>query len=160
MFTKEEQNRRRYRMADQYEYYVLKKKAVPEVLLKVVEAKELLDSRKITSVQQAADAVGISRSSFYKYKEDIFPFRDTAKGKAITLLAQVDDRQGLLSELLGIVAFYKANILMINQSIPVSAVASITLSLEISEETGDVDRMIKELALTEGVHSVKILARE
>lgn len=147
-------------MADQYEYYVLKKKAVPEVLLKVVEAKELLDSRKITSVQQAADAVGISRSSFYKYKEDIFPFRDTAKGKAITLLAQVDDRQGLLSELLGIVAFYKANILMINQSIPVSAVASITLSLEISEETGDVDRMIKELALTEGVHSVKILARE
>ncbi len=147
-------------MSDQYEYYVLKKKAVPEVLLKVVEAKNLLESQKITSVQQAADAVGISRSSFYKYKEDIFPFRDTAKGKAITLLAQVDDRQGLLSQLLGIVAAYKANILMINQSIPVSSVASVTLSLEISEETGDLDSMMKDLGLTEGVHSVKILAHE
>ena len=63
-------------MAEKTKYFVLKQKAVPEVLLKVVEAKRLLDSGKAVSVQEAAENVGISRSSFYKYKDDIFPFHD------------------------------------------------------------------------------------
>ena len=70
-------------MAEKTKYFVLKKKAVPEVLLKVVEAKRLLDSGKAASVQEAAENVGISRSSFYKYKDDIFPFHDNAKGNLV-----------------------------------------------------------------------------
>ena len=80
-------------------YFVLKKKAVPEVLLKVVEAKRLLDSERADSVQEATEMVGISRSSFYKYKDDIFPFHDNAKGKTITMVIQMDDEPGLLSEI-------------------------------------------------------------
>ena len=115
-------------MKDKSKYFVVKQKAVPEVLLKVVEAKRLLESERAITVQEATDKVGISRSSFYKYKDDIFPFYDNTKGKTITLVVQMDDEQGLLSDLLHVVAVYKANILTIHQSIPVNGVATLTLS--------------------------------
>ena len=141
-------------------YFVLKQKAVPEVLLKVVEAKKLLDSERVLTVQEATDRVGISRSSFYKYKDDIFPFYDNAKGKTVTFVLQMDDEQGLLSDLLHIVAVYKANILTIHQSIPVNGVATLTLSVEVKSNTGNVSQMIEEMEEQEGIHYVKILARE
>ena len=78
-------------MSDKTNYFVLKEKAVPEVLLKVVEAKRLFDSGKVASVQDATDAVGISRSSFYKYKDDIAPFYEHARGKSISFMIQMDD---------------------------------------------------------------------
>ena len=103
-------------MKEKGQYYVLKEKAVPEVLLKVVEAKRLIESGKIASVQEATEKVGISRSSFYKYKDDIFPFHDTAKGRTITLVIQLDDEPGLLSVVLKTVAEFHANILTIHQN--------------------------------------------
>lgn len=147
-------------MEDKSKYFVVKQKAVPEVLLKVVEAKKLLESERAITVQEATDKVGISRSSFYKYKDDIFPFYDNTKGKTITLVVQMDDEQGLLSDLLHVVAVYRANILTIHQSIPVNGVATLTLSVEICENTGNVSGMIEELENLNGIHYVKILARE
>ena len=147
-------------MEDKSKYFVVKQKAVPEVLLKVVEAKKLLESERAITVQEATDKVGISRSSFYKYKDDIFPFYDNTKGKTITLVVQMDDEQGLLSDLLHVVAVYRANILTIHQSIPVNGVATLTLSVEIRENTGNVSGMIEELENLNGSHYVKILARE
>lgn len=147
-------------MEDKSKYFVVKQKAVPEVLLKVVEAKKLLETVRTITVQEAADRVGISRSSFYKYKDDIFPFYDNTKGKTITLVVQMDDRQGLLSDLLHVVAVYRANILTIHQSIPVNGVATLTLSVEVREDTGNVSSMIDELEVLDGIHYVKILARE
>ena len=87
-------------MLEKKKYFVVREKAVPEVLLKVVEAKRLLDTKRVGTVQEAADAVGISRSSFYKYKEDIFPFRDNIKGKILTFVIQLHDEPGLLSDVL------------------------------------------------------------
>ena len=147
-------------MEDKSKYFVVKQKAVPEVLLKVVEAKKLLETERAITVQEATDKVGISRSSFYKYKDDIFPFYDNTKGKTITLVVQMDDEQGLLSDLLHVVAVYRANILTIHQSIPVNGVATLTLSVEIRENTGNVSGMIEELENLNGIHYVKILARE
>ena len=147
-------------MEDKSKYFVVKQKAVPEVLLKVVEAKKLLETVRAITVQEAADRVGISRSSFYKYKDDIFPFYDNTKGKTITLVVQMDDRQGLLSDLLHVVAVYRANILTIHQSIPVNGVATLTLSVEVREDTGNGSSMIDELEVLDGIHYVKILARE
>jgi chorismate mutase len=141
-------------------YFVLKKKAVPEVLLKVVEAKRLLDSERAESVQEATDMVGISRSSFYKYKDDIFPFRDTAKGKTITMVIQMDDEPGLLSLVLKVIADYHANVLTIHQSIPINGVASLTLSVDVLPNTGDVSRMVEGIEEQDGIHYLKILARE
>lgn len=147
-------------MEEKSKYFVVKQKAVPEVLLKVVEAKKLLESERVITVQEATDRVGISRSSFYKYKDDIFPFYDNAKGKTITLVMQMDDEPGLLSDLLHIVAVYHANILTIHQSIPVNGVATLTLSVEVLESTCNVSRMVEDMEEKHGVHYVKILARE
>ena len=147
-------------MPEKTKYYVVRQKAVPEVLLKVVEAKWLLDSKKAATVQEAADKVGISRSSFYKYKDDIFPFRDNVKGKTLTFVLQMQDEPGLLSDVLNVIARYQANILTIHQSIPTNGVASLTLSIDILPETGDVSGMIETIEAQEGVHYLKILARE
>ena len=147
-------------MAEKTKYFVLKQKAVPEVLLKVVEAKRLLDSGKAVSVQEAAENVGISRSSFYKYKDDIFPFHDNAKGKTLTMVIQLDDEPGLLSVVLRIVADYHANILTIHQSIPVNGIASLTLSVDVLNETGDISQMVDTIEQQQGIHYLKILARE
>jgi chorismate mutase len=140
-------------------YFVVKQKAVPEVLLKVVEAKRLVESGKAVSIQEAVDAVGISRSSFYKYKDDIFPFYENSQGTTITLTFQMDET-GLLSDVLKIVADCGANILTIHQSIPINGVASLSLSVQVLPTTGDVSEMIESMEAKSGVRNVKILARE
>ena len=104
-------------MKEKTNYYVLKEKAVPDVLLRVVEAKRLLESGKAASVQEATERVDISRSSFYKYKEDIFPFHDNAKGRTITMVIQLDDEPGLLSAILRTIADSHANILTDRKSV-------------------------------------------
>ena len=119
-------------------YYVVKEQAVPEVLLKVVEAKKLLDKGRVSTINEAADRVGISRSSFYKYKDDIFQFHDNAQGTTITLTFQMEDEPGLLSDVLKTVAEFGANILTIHQSIPINGVASLSLSVQVLPTTGDV----------------------
>ena len=141
-------------------YFVVRQKAVPEVLLKVVEAKSLLESEKVATIQEAVDAVGISRSSFYKYKDDIFQFHDNSQGTTITMTFQMDDEPGLLSDVLKIIAKFRGNILTIHQSIPINGVASLSLSIQILQTTGDVSKMIEELEYQKGVHRVKILAKE
>lgn len=147
-------------MKDEGRYFVLKQKAVPEVLLKVVEAKRLLDSEKAMTVQEATEAVGISRSSFYKYKEDIFPFHDNSQGRTVTFTLQMNDEPGLLSDVLKIVAEFQANILTIHQSIPINGVASLSISVQILPTTQDVSKMIEKMESQKGVHYVKILAKE
>ena len=147
-------------MSDKTTYFVLKEKAVPEVLQKVVDAKRLLESGRCASVQEATERVGISRSSFYKYKDDIFPFHDNVRGKTITMVIQLEDEPGILSEILQTVARYHANILTIHQSIPVNGVASLTLSVDVLSDTGDVSDMVETMEKTQGIHYVKILGRE
>lgn len=147
-------------MGETTTYFVVKEKAVPEVLLKVVEAKRLLETEKVLTVQEATDAVGISRSSFYKYKDDIFQFHDNAQGTTITLTFQMDDEPGLLSDVLKTIADYRGNILTIHQSIPINGMASLSLSIQILRDTGNVSQMIGSLEQQRGVHRVKVLAKE
>ncbi|MDF2541217.1 MAG: hypothetical protein K0S47_935 [Herbinix sp.] len=142
------------------QYFIVKKKAVPEVLLKVVEAKRLLDSERVMTVQEAADAVDISRSSFYKYRDDIFPFYESTRGKTITFMLQIDDKPGLLSKVLNQVAKGEANILTIHQSIPVNGIALITLSIEILPQTMSISNLIDSIETMDGIHYVKIVSRE
>ena len=147
-------------MAEKTSFNVLREKAVPEVLLKVVEAKRLLDSGKVESVQDATEAVGISRSSFYKYKDDIFPYHENQKGKTITMVIQLDDEPGLLSIVLKTIADFHANILTIHQSIPVNGIASLSLSIDVFPTTGNVEDMKNSIESVQGIHYAKILARE
>lgn len=141
-------------------YYVVKEQAVPEVLLKVVEAKKLIDTGRVATINEAADRVGISRSSFYKYKDDIFQFHDNAQGTTITLTFQMEDEPGLLSDVLKIVAQFGANILTIHQSIPINGVASLSLSVQVLPTTGNVSEMLETMEQQKGVKNVKILSKE
>ena len=147
-------------MGETTQYFVVRKKAVPEVLLKVVEAKRLLESEKVMTIQDAVDAVGISRSSCYKYKDDIFQFHDNSQGTTLTLTFQMDDEPGILSDVLKIIAEYHANILTIHQSIPINGIASLSLSIQVLQTTGDVSKMLEQVEQKQGVHHVKILAKE
>jgi len=150
---------RNVKMAEDIKYYVVKKKALPEVLLKVAEANSLIENNGL-SVAVVTEKVGISRSSFYKYKDDIFPFRDNVKGKTITFVLSMDDEPGLLSRVLSKVAEFKANILTIHQTIPINGVASLTLSVDILPATGDSSKMIEEIEQLLGVRYLKILSKE
>lgn len=147
-------------MKESNKYFVVKQKALPEVLLKVVEANRLLEGEKVVTVQEATEQVGISRSSYYKYKDVIFPFHDNSRGKSITFVVQMEDEPGLLSDVLKIVAECNANILTIHQSIPINGVASLTLSIDVLPTTGDVSKMIEDIENKEGIHYLKIIARE
>ena len=141
-------------------YYVVKKRALPEVLLKVVEVNRLLETQKASSVQEAVERVGISRSSYYKYKEDIFPFHDSAQGKTITLACRMDDEPGLLSDVLKVVADFHANILTIHQTIPINGIASLSLSIQILDAASDVTEMVSGMEQSGGVHNDKELGME
>ena len=140
--------------------YVVSERALPEVLLQVVEAKKLLEAKKVTTVGEAAEAVGISRSSFYKYKDEINFFYEDAKGKTISFLLEMEDRQGLLSEVLKEVAHHGVNILTIHQSIPVNGLASLSMSLQVSDGFTDVTEMVESIEAIDGIRRMKLLARE
>lgn len=140
-------------------YYVLKRRAVPDVLLKVVEAKKLLESGKVKTAAEAAATLGISRSSFYKYKEDIYEFHDSLQGTTLTLTFQMNDEVGLLSYVLNLIAEFGANILTIHQSIPLNGVASLSITIQVLPTTRDIMEMINKMEKSEGVHKVHITGR-
>lgn len=137
-------------------FYMVKKKALPEILLKVAEANVLLNRGKAKTIKEAIDAVGISRSSYYKYKDDIFPIHE----KTITFVMEMEDQPGLLSSILKIVADCKANILSIHQSIPVNHIALITLSVMILPITEDVAVLFDRIENADGINNLKIVSEE
>ena len=146
-------------MSESTGYYVVRKQAVPEVLLKVVEAKRLLESGRVRTVNEAVERLGISRSSFYKYKEDIYEFHDSLQGTTLTLTFQMNDQLGLLSDVLGIISKFGANILTIHQSIPLNGVASLSISIQVLSTTGNIMEMIAAMEKMDGVHKVQIAGR-
>ena len=160
MFVIEKQKERVTDMKETTKYYVVKEKAVPEVLLKVIEAKRLMETKKASTIQEAVEQIGISRSSFYKYKDDIFQFHDNSQGTTLTMTLNIDDRPGVLSNVLRQIAEFGANILTIHQSIPINGIAALSISVQVLQTTGDISDMLEVLESGEGVHQVKILAKE
>ena len=146
-------------MTEDSKYYVVKQKALPEVLLKVAQVNKIIETKRM-SIAEATESVGISRSSYYKYKDDIFPFRDNVKGKTITFVLSMDDEPGILSVVLQTIAHFHGNILTIHQSIPINGIATLTLSVDILPGEGDAEAMIEEIESQEGIHYLKILGRE
>lgn len=145
---------------EEKQYYVVKRRALPDVLWKVVEAKRLLENGQAATINEAVDRVGLSRSSFYKYKDDIVPFHDNVKGKNVTFILQIVDMPGVLSGVLKKIADYRLNLLTIHQSVPINGVASLTFSVDVLRESGDISKMMEEIEEMEGIYYIKVLARE
>ncbi|MCL2351750.1 MAG: ACT domain-containing protein [Firmicutes bacterium] len=127
-------------------------------MLRVLEAKRLMEHNRIRTVREAIESVGISRSAFYKYKDAVFPFYENTRGRTLTMAMNVDNAPGLLSRVLNIIAGHGANILTINQTIPINNVANVTVTIETRES--DVSALAEAISADKGVSGMKILARE
>ncbi|MDD6160167.1 MAG: ACT domain-containing protein [Oscillospiraceae bacterium] len=140
------------------EYYIVESSVLPEVFLKVAEAKRLLETNEERTVHAAAQRVGISRSAFYKYKDAIRPFRDMAHGRIVTIQVLLRNQPGALSEVLNLLADHGGNILTINQAIPAAGTAAVTLGLETSEINTDLENLLAVLDAAEMVVRCEVLA--
>ena len=137
---------------------LVNQKVLPEVFLKVLEAKRLLSEGKAQNIMQAASSVGISRSAFYKYKDSVFPFNQMQG--ILTLSFVLLDVAGVLSAILRVLAAFGANILTINQNIPAGGTANLTITVQTDAMDGGPRELMDELERLEGVKNIEILAKQ
>jgi chorismate mutase len=145
-------------MKEKSAYYLVEESALPEVLLKTIRAKRILETEKAENISEAVKIADISRSAFYKYKDLIKPFYESQIGKKITFLLVLEDVSGVLSNILKVMAKSKANILTINQNIPVNGVANITVTIETKELIYSVEKLVQKLQQVEGVSKIDIIS--
>ena len=145
-------------MAKDSKYYLVEASALPDVFLKVVEAKRLLDTGKVTTVNEAARVTGISRSAFYKYRDAVMPFQNMMPGRIITFQLLLQDAPGILSSLLNTLAYSQVNILTINSIVPTNGCAVVTISAETMNMTMPLETLLLQLRQNEGVIKAEILA--
>lgn len=145
-------------MRKQPKYYLIEASALPEVFLKVAEAKRLLSTGEVTTVNEATKRTDISRSAFYKYRDAILPFQNMSKGRIITFQLMLHDEPGVLSSILTVYARHEANLLTINSIIPTNGFALVTISAEMTEVEVSLEDILHELGSTPGVIKAEILA--
>ena len=137
------------------DFYLVRKRAVPETLLKVVEVNRLLSAGKVKTIQEAVDRVGISRSSYYKFKNDIEEFHSSMAGMTLTLSMEISDETGILSDILREIADFGANILTIHQSIPIGGMASVSISMQVSKSSENVSGLLENLERLSGIRKIR-----
>ena len=145
-------------MSKEVKYYIVAANALPEVFIKVAEAKRMMQTGEADTVGDATKKAGISRSAFYKYKDSVQPFNDMKAEHIITFYGMLKDNTGVLSHVLGIFASSGANILTINQSIPTNVCAAVTISAETSGMEQTLESLIAAASAVEGVIRFEIMA--
>ena len=145
-------------MGKTIKYYIVAADALPEIFVKVAEAKRMMQTGEADTVGAATRLVGISRSAFYKYKDSVQPFNDMKAEHIITFYAMLKDTAGVLSGLLALFASSGANILTINQSIPTNGCAAVTISAETGRMAESLEQLMGDAAALEGVLRFEILA--
>ena len=145
-------------MARKIKYYLVAAEALPEIFIRVAEAKRMMQTGEADTVGAATKMAGISRSAFYKYKDAVQPFQNMRAGHIITFYALLKDIPGVLSNYLSIFAGSGANILTINQTIPTNGCAGVTISAETSEMVDALEELMSRAASAEGVLKFEILA--
>ena len=139
-------------------YYIIEASALPEVFLKVAEAKRLLSTGEAATVNEAAKMTDISRSAFYKYRDSILPFQDIKAGRIITFQFMLHDEPGVLSSMLTSFAQHEANILTINSIVPSNGCALVTISAETNDISVSLEDLLSQLGSVPGVIKAEILA--
>ena len=139
-------------------YYIVDAKALPEVFLKVAEAKRMLETGEASTVGEATRQAEVSRSAFYKYKDMVMPFNNMRSGRILTFYTLLKDKPGVLSTVLAILAASGANILTINQSIPTNGCAAVTISAETSDMTDSLEELVHQVSSENEIIRFEILA--
>lgn len=145
-------------MAKSPKYYIVEASALPEVFLKVAEAKRLLSTGEANTVNEATQITGISRSAFYKYRDSVMPFQSMLTGRVITFQLLLHDEPGVLSNILNEFAECRANIMTINSIVPTNGCAIVTISAEATDLAIQLEEFLRQLRQTAGVIRVEILA--
>jgi len=139
-------------------YYIVEASALPEVFLKVAEAKRLLSTGEASTVNEATRMTDISRSAFYKYRDSVLPFQNMMTGRIITFQLLLHDEPGLLSGVLDVFAQSKANIITINSIVPTNGTAVVTISAETMDLTIQLEELLRQLRTTRGIIKAEVLA--
>ena len=145
-------------MASEPKYYIVEASALPEVFLKVSEAKRLLSVGEASTVNEATKMTGSSRSAFYKYRDAVLPFQNMMTGRSITFQLLLHDSPGALSGLLSVFALYRANIITINSIVPTNGCAVVTISAETMHLTASLEELLRVLREEKCVIKADILA--
>ena len=139
-------------------YYIVEASALPEVFLKVAEAKRLLSTGEASTVNEATKMTDISRSAFYKYRDSVMPFRNMMTGRIITIQLLIHDEVGLLNKILDLFTTANANIITINSIVPTNGTAVVTISAETMDLTISLEDMMHQLSAIRGVVKADVLA--
>jgi chorismate mutase len=139
------------------QFYLVREDVLPEAMKKTLDAKLLIERGKAESVADAVQAVDLSRSAFYKYRDTVFPFQTVVKQRIISLFFHIEDRSGTLSHLLSTVASSGGNVLTIHQTIPLQGRANVTLSLDTASMKVELNEMLRRLKSLEFVDKVDVL---
>ncbi|MFJ8063125.1 ACT domain-containing protein [Psychrobacillus sp. NPDC096426] len=139
-------------------FYLVREDVLTEAMQKTLEAKHLLQSGKVSSIWDAVKEVDLSRSAFYKYRDAVFPFHSIVQERILTLFLQLEDREGTLARLLQLVAGSSINILTIHQTIPIQGRASVTLSLDVTAMTKELDDFLNEMKRLDFVESAEVIS--
>jgi chorismate mutase len=145
-------------MSKEVKYYIVAADALPEIFIKVAEAKRMMQTGEAETVGAATRYAGISRSAFYKYKDSVQPFNDMKAEHIITFYGMLKDNTGVLSHVLSVFAESGANILTINQSIPTNGCAAVTISAETSGMAETLESLLNEASAVEGVVKFEVMA--
>ena len=145
-------------MTQKPKYYIVEASALPEVFLKVAEAKRLLSTGEASTVNEATKMTDISRSAFYKYRDSVLPFENMMAGRIVTFQLLLHDEAGLLSEILTVFADSKANIQTINSIVPTNGTAVVTISAETMDLCVSLEQMLTQLREKRGVIKAEVLA--
>ena len=145
-------------MSANTKYYIVEASALPEVFLKVAEAKRLLSTGEASTVNEATRMTDISRSAFYKYRDSVLPFQNMMTGRIITFQLLLHDEPGLLSSVLDVFAQCKANIITINSIVPTNGTAVVTISAETMDLTVQLEELLRQLRQTKGIIKAEVLA--
>ena len=145
-------------MANSPKYYIVEASALPEVFLKVAEAKRLLSTGEASTVNEATRMTDISRSAFYKYRDSVLPFQNMMTGRIITFQLLLHDQPGLLSSILTVFADNNANIITINSIVPTNGTAVVTISAETTDLSVSLEELLHAMRTKEGVVKADVLA--
>lgn len=145
-------------MSNKPKYYIVEASALPEVFLKVAEAKRLLSTGEASTVNEATHMTDISRSAFYKYRDAVLPFQSMMTGRVITLQILIHDEPGRLSIILNQLAEAHVNIMTINSIVPTNGTAIVTISAETMDVVIPLEDLLQNIRSVPGVIKAEILA--
>lgn len=142
------------------QYALVRLDQLPEAMQKTIEAKRLVESGVVSTVLEAVEQVGLSRSSFYKYRDSVHPFRSLNQKKMVTIVMILEDRSGVLSGVLGFLASMGVNILTIHQTIPLQSEASVSMTVDLSQTNTNFEDVLEKLRSRSGVQRATVIGAE